>query len=228
MGADVVRGLRRTPHPAQHKGVLHQLHREPHHTGNWQRPSGQADYHPDPAVLQQSPENRTSSTQKLPTTERCQPQPQSGAGRSYTAAQLPGAGGGGAADPCQPRSGLQAATARKTGNENSAAGENRPVSCRSGKTRIAGRFLSGTDHRPAERGVIGPPMDGLRCREQNAFHHETGEPHQRGISGKPSENEKFYSHIGPSAASGRPADCRAQKAPSQPISVPIAQDRNHV
>ena len=77
-------------------------------------------------------------------------------------------------------------------------------------------------------GTAGPPMDGLRCREQNAFHHETGEPHQRGISGKPSENEKFYSHIGPSTAGSRSADCRAQKAPSQSVSVPIAQDRDYV
>ena len=40
LGEDVVRGLRRTPHPAQHKGVLHQLHREPHHPRNWQHPAG--------------------------------------------------------------------------------------------------------------------------------------------------------------------------------------------
>ena len=36
VGADVVRGLRRTPHPAQHQSLLHQLHREPHHPRNWQ------------------------------------------------------------------------------------------------------------------------------------------------------------------------------------------------
>ncbi|MFR6693286.1 MAG: hypothetical protein ACLUS6_04455 [Dysosmobacter sp.] len=34
VGADVVRGLRRTPHPAQHESLLHQLHREPHHPRN--------------------------------------------------------------------------------------------------------------------------------------------------------------------------------------------------
>ncbi|MFR6693287.1 MAG: hypothetical protein ACLUS6_04460 [Dysosmobacter sp.] len=67
--------------------------------------AGQADHHSDPAILQQPPENWTSSAQKLPRTQGQKPQPQSGAGRSHAAAQLPGAGGGGAAasSPTPPR-----------------------------------------------------------------------------------------------------------------------------
>ena len=61
----------------------------------------------------------------------------------------------------------------KERNENSAAGENRDVPCGSGAPRASRRFLSGTDHRPAERGTAGPPMDGLGCGEQNAFCHES-------------------------------------------------------
>ena len=34
-------------------------------TRNWQRPVGQADHHPDPAVLQQSPENWTNPAQEF-------------------------------------------------------------------------------------------------------------------------------------------------------------------
>ena len=56
-------------------------------------------------------------------------------------------------------------------------------------------------------GVIGPPMDGLRCSEQNTFRHKTGEPHQREISSKPTENKKFHPHFGTSAAGGGSADC---------------------
>ena len=93
------------------QSLLHQLHREPYRTRNWKYFPGQADHHSDPAVLQQSAEKRTSSAQKLPATERCQPQFQSGAGCSHTAAQLPGAGGGGATHSHQPRPGLQAAAA---------------------------------------------------------------------------------------------------------------------
>ena len=52
-----------------------------------------------------------SPAQKLPRTQGQKPQPQSGAGRSHTAAQLLGAGGGGAAHPRQPRPGLQASAA---------------------------------------------------------------------------------------------------------------------
>ena len=66
VGENVVRGLRRTSHPAQHKGVLHQLHREPHHPRNWQRPTGQTDHHPDPTFLQRPPKEWTGSAQKLP------------------------------------------------------------------------------------------------------------------------------------------------------------------
>ena len=113
----MVQGLRRTPHPAQHESLLHQLHRKPHHPRNWQRPSGQADHHSDPTVLQHPPENRASPAQKLSAAERCQSQSKSGAGRSHAAAQLLGTGGGGTADPHQPRPGLQAAAVGKERNE---------------------------------------------------------------------------------------------------------------
>ncbi len=39
---------------------------------------------------------------------------------------------------------------------------------------------------------------------------------------------KFYSHIGPSTAGSRPTDCRAQKAPSQPVPISVLQDRDYV
>ena len=228
MGADVVRGLRRAPHPVKHQSVLCELHREPHHPRNWGRPAGQADHHSDPTVLQRPPKEWTGSAQKLPAAERCQSQPQSGAGRPHAAAQLPGAGGGGAPAPRQPRPGLQAAAVGKERNEDPAARENRPVSCRSGKTRIAGRFLSGTDHRPAERGTAGPPMDGLGCGEQNAFRHQAGKSNQRGTGGQSAENSQLRANAGSPSAGSRPADCRAQKAHSQSVYVSIAQDRNHV
>ena len=91
-----------------------------------------------------------------------------------------------------------------------------------------GLLLLGADHRPAERGAVGAPMDGLRCREQNAFRHETGEPHQRGTGGQSAENTQLRANAGPPAAGSQPADCRAQKALSQPVYVPVTQDRNHV
>ena len=94
--------------------------------------------------------------------------------------------------------------------------------------RASRRFLSGTDHRPAERGVIGPPMDGLGCGEQNAFYHKAGKSNQRGAGGQSAQNTQLRANAGSPSAGSRPADCRAQKAPSQSVSVPIAQDRNHV
>ena len=90
------------------------------------------------------------------------------------------------------------------------------------KTGIAGGLLSGTDHRPAERGAAGPPMDGLRCGEQNAFHHKAGKSNQRGTGGQSAENSQLRANAGPSAAGSRPADCRTQKALSQSVSVSIA------
>ena len=67
--------------------------------GIGRRPAGQADHHSDPAVLQQPPKERSSSAQEFSRTQGQKPQPQSGAGRPHAAAQLLGAGGGGAADP---------------------------------------------------------------------------------------------------------------------------------
>ena len=66
--------------------------------------------------------------------------------------------------------------------------------------RGSGRFLSGTDHRPTERRVIGPPMDGLGHRKPGAFYHETGEPHQRGTGGQSAENSQLRANAGPSTA----------------------------
>ena len=44
----------------------------------------------------------------------------------------------------------------------------------------------------------------------------------------PPKTTQLRANAGPSAAGSRPADCRAQKAPSQSVSVPVAQNRNHV
>ena len=68
-------------------------------------------------------------------------------------------------------------------------------------------------------------MVGLGHRKSDAFHHEAGEPHQWRTGGQSAENEKFHSHIGTSATSGRFIDRRTHKTPSQPVSISIAQDR---
>ena len=107
--------------------------------GIGRRPAGQADHHPDPAVLQQPPKERTSSAQEFSRTQGQEPQSKSGAGRPHATAQLLGTGGGGAAAPRQSRPRLQAAAVGKERNEDPAARENRNVPRRSGKTRTCWR-----------------------------------------------------------------------------------------
>lgn len=91
-----------------------------------------------------------------------------------------------------------------------------------------GRPAGQADHQPAERGAAGPPMDGLGCGEQNAFYHKAGKSNQRGTGGQSAENSQLRANAGSPSAGSRPADRRTSEAPSQSISVPIAQNRNHV
>ena len=149
MGADVVRGLRRTPHPAQHQSVLHQLHRKPHH-----------------------PRNRRSRLDKLTTIQiqrfynNLQKSGRSNAKifpNSRTKASAPEWCG--ASTRCcttawsrrwrsgwiltNPAQGCKLPQLEKKEMEDPAARENRDVPCRSGAPWASRRLLSGADHRPA-------------------------------------------------------------------------------
>ena len=73
---------------------------------------------------------------------------------------MPRASRGRAADPGEPREGLQAAKDGKAGDEGLAGREDPPLSDGSGQAGTAGALLPGTNHRTAAGRAAGSPLDG--------------------------------------------------------------------
>ena len=151
------RGTRSTPNPASDPSTkaYYTNYIENHIIpGIGDVPVGQADHHPDPAVLQQPPERVGGSSAKtFHRTERRQPQLHEWFAASTrcctTAWSRRWRSGSSSATP--PRA-ANCRSLRKERNEDPAARENRDVPCGSGSAvGLLAAFYLGADHRPAER-----------------------------------------------------------------------------
>ncbi len=71
------------------------------------------------------------------------------------------------------------AEAGKAGDEDTAGGQDRPVSGRSRTARTVGGILSGANHRPAPGRAPRPAVDGLGRGEHDHLRQQAGEPYQR-------------------------------------------------
>ena len=98
---------------------------------------------------------------------------------------------------------------------------------------IAVRFLPFSLHAPDSRYAHKQNADerqthiGIRSGAKCPTHRQ-GRPATSFSDGQSAENEKFHPHFSYSPAGSRPADRRTKKALSQPVSVPVAQDRDYV